>query len=122
MKDHRSDRGEGRLGCVIWVAIFLAVVFVGWKTVPVKVATSRLEDFMVEQARSARRQSPRQVRTSILGQARELDLPVRERDCQVTKTEGRIDMRCQFTVSIDFPGYTYDWDFDLRVRRPIFQF
>ena len=122
MSDHRRERGDGKLGCFIWVTIFLVVVFVGWKTIPIKIATSRLADYMVEQARTAARRSPRAIRGSILVHARELDLPVRERDCVVTKTQARIDMRCRFTVSIDFPSYTYDWDFDLRVRRAIFQF
>jgi len=31
-------------------------------------------------------------------------------------------MRAQFTVPLDFPGYVYNWDFDLQVERPIFIF
>ena len=29
-------------------------------------------------------------------------------------------MKAVFTVPLEFPGYTYEWDFDLEVERPIF--
>jgi len=29
-------------------------------------------------------------------------------------------MSAQFTVPLEFPGYTYEWEFDLQVDRPIF--
>ena len=31
-------------------------------------------------------------------------------------------MRVQFTVPLEFPGYTYNWDFDLKVDRSLYIF
>jgi len=33
-----------------------------------------------------------------------------------------VRMRAQFTVPLEFPGYTYNWEFDLQVDRGIYIF
>jgi len=43
--------------------------------------------------------------------------------CVVEKPPGdKIRMRVQFMVPLEFPGYTYEWEFDLRVDRSIYIF
>ena len=34
----RSARGEGRIGCILWLAVLALVGYVGYKIIPVKVA------------------------------------------------------------------------------------
>ena len=50
MKDTRRIRGEGKVGCVIWLAIVALVAYGLFKIVPVKIANSSFEDFLTEQA------------------------------------------------------------------------
>jgi hypothetical protein len=38
----------------------------------------------------------------------------------VSLTGGRIVMRCTYVVPVDLVFYTYVWEFDYRVNRPVF--
>ena len=118
----QCQRGEGKLGCVFWLALFLAIIMFGWKTLPVKTSSSQLKDFMVEQSKFARNASNQQIAKRILNKAKELKLPVTSKDIKVRKTSARVEMRCKYTVPIEFPLYTYNWNFDLFVDRAIFYF
>ena len=115
-------RGDGKLGCIIWLVILALAGFIAYKAIPVKLASSQLYDYMDDQARFGARVSPEALRNRIVKRAKELELPVRQRDVTVTKRGGMIRMECNFTVPLTILGYTYDWDFDLVVDRQIFIF
>ena len=118
----RSQAGEGKLGCILWTLALAALVLAAWKMIPVKVATSELYDFMVEQAKWAATTPPEQLQKGIVAEAKRLNLPVDPQDVRVVSEGGHIKMSARFTVPIDFPIRTYNWDFNLEVDRPIFTF
>ncbi len=120
MVDRRGQAGDGKLGCVLWSLLLIAGVLVGWKAIPVKIATSELYDFMVEQAKWAGNTPSEILAKRIVSKANELDLPVDAKMVSAEKAGDRIRMRATFTVPLEFPGYTYEWPFDLQVERPIF--
>ena len=122
MKRGRFQAGEGKIGCIFWTLVIVALAIVGWKMIPVKIATSELYDFMVEQAKWAATTPPGELHKSILAEAKRLNLPVDPKDISVVADSGRIRMRARFTVPIDFPFRTYNWEFNLEVDRPIFSF
>lgn len=117
----QSESGESKLGCLFWLLIFAAVFMFGWKTIPLKMSTSRLQDFMIEQTKFAARSSEVQITTRVLNEATSLGLPVRRRDIKVRKTGARVAIHCTFTLPVEFPAYTWNWDFDLNVDRAIYQ-
>ena len=104
----------------VWLAVFLAIIMFGWKTLPVKTSSSQLKDFMVEQSKFAKDANRQQIAKRILNKANQLKLPVTLKDIEVRKTAARVEMRCKYTVPIEFPLYTYNWNFDLFVERAIF--
>jgi hypothetical protein len=116
--------GQGKVGCVLWILLFAVAGLVAYKTIPVKVASSKLHDFMVEQARheQAMRVGRRSdaIQTAIFNRANELDLPVAKEQIRVSKDQSRIIMEVSFTVPVEFPGYTYHWRFNYVVNRPLF--
>lgn len=114
--------GDSKLGCILWLAVLAIFVLIAVKAVPVKIAASELYDYMDEQARFGGRASAQALRDRILRKAQDLDLPVERKDVKVAKRGGIIKMNCTFTVPLEFPGYTYNWDFDLEVERQIFIF
>ena len=61
-----------------------------------------------------------EVQDRILKKARELRMPIRRQDVEVRKPGSRIFMRVRYNVPLEFPFYTYDWDFDLVVERNIY--
>ena len=121
-KVRRAAAGDGKLGCILWTALLAVLVFIAFKAIPVKVAASELYDYMDEQARFASRASPEALQKRILDKAKELELPVLRKNVKVERRGGTVQMRVTFTVPLEFPGYTYYWDFDLRVDRKVFLF
>ena len=114
--------GEGKLGCVIWAGVLVIAGIVAYTAIPVKLASTQLYDYMDDQARFGARVPPQALKARILNRAKELELPVTERDITVKKTGGMIRMECSFTVPLNILGFTYDWDFDLELERQVFIF
>jgi hypothetical protein len=117
----RRQSGEGVLGCVVWLVLAGIATLILVKMVPVKIASSELLDFMTEQAKFAGRHTTSDaVKKAILNKAVQLGLPVTAKDIGVQITGGRIIMRCTYAVPVDLVFYTYVWQFDHRVNRPVF--
>ncbi len=122
MFERRRQKGEGRIGCILWLTLLAVGALIGYKAIPVKLATSELYDFMVEQAKWAASNPPARIKRHILEKANELELPVDPKQVTVERYGDHIRMKAFFTVPLDFPGYVYYWDFKLEVDRPIFIF
>lgn len=114
--------GDGKLGCVIWLAILLLAGLIAYKALPVKLASTQLYDYMDDQARFGARVSAEVLKGRVLRRASELELPVTARDLTVTKRGGIIRMQCKFSAPVNVLGYTYNWHFDLQVERQVFIF
>lgn len=120
MSRFHPRRGEGKIGCILWSALLIAFVGVCWKVVPVKIRSAELYDFMEEQAMFAGTSKPDAIKKRIVGRAEELELPVTKKSIVVQRRGGRVRMKCTYTVPIEFPGYTYYWNFEHVVDRPVF--
>jgi hypothetical protein len=123
MPRRAAERGEGRLGCILWVVALGLTVLIAVKMVPVKIASSQLYDYMdKDMATHAAEAPPDAIAKAILAKAKELELPLTKQDVKVERVGDNIRMRAVFTVPVDFPGYTYLWHFDHQVNRPIYIF
>ena len=61
----RAMAGDSKIGCILWMLLLVIVVLISWKAIPVKIATSQLYDFMVEQAKWAASQKAETLHKSI---------------------------------------------------------
>lgn len=120
MRRMRYARGDSRIGCAIWITLLAIFILVCAKMVPVKIASSTLQDFMTEEAKFAGNRKAPQIKKRVLDRARELDIPLDPKKLEVTRGRGRVRMVASYTVPVKFPGYTYFWDFELTVDRPVF--
>lgn len=118
----RSTRGEGRLGCILWLALLALVGYGLYKVIPVKVATSTFYDFMQEEASFASIRDVKQLRQEILAKAKELDLPITEDNLTLKRTRESITIEAHYEVTISFfNGWKkYVWKVDQVVARPTF--
>jgi hypothetical protein len=115
-----AEKGEGKAGCIFWLAILLAFSFIAYQAVPAKVNISDLEEFMTRQAESAGSASAEQIKDAILARARDLDLPVTKDNLSVEKALGRIVITCDYEIPISLLVYTYNWKIAHRIDRPVF--
>lgn len=121
MMRRASQRGENNLGCILWILVVLVLGMVLWKAVPVKYASAQLYDFMEDQSRfRTGKQNEAQIKQRILDRAEELDLPVNPKQVTVEVRGERIRIRCQYTVPLEFPFYTYHWNFEHEIDRAIY--
>jgi len=112
--------GQGKIGCILWLLVLLAVIGIAAKLIPIKIRSAELYDFMEEQAMFAGRTGPEELKKRILIRAEDLDLPLLKKNLNVERRGGRIRMRATYTVPIELPGYTYYWDFEHILDRPVF--
>ena len=112
--------GEGKLGCALWLLLLAALVTAGFRMIPVKIAGAELYDFMDEQARYGARTPPEEIKKRILKRAEDLRIVLNPDDVVVSKPSGRIRMTAKYTVSVDLIVFTYDWEFEHIIDKPVF--
>ncbi|HEV8630773.1 MAG TPA: hypothetical protein VGV61_10685 [Thermoanaerobaculia bacterium] len=118
----RRQAGQGKIGCVLWILGFAIAGMIAFKMIPVKVKTAELYDYMVEQAKWSQRQTAEDLKKGILAKADELMIPLDEKQVVVHKDRDRVRMEATYTIPIEFPGYTYEWQFHQMVDRNIYMF
>ena len=120
MRISRREKGEGNFGCLVGLVILAIALFIAWKTIPVKVRAAELRQTVVDEAKSAGTHNDGRIREAILAKAREDNLPISENDISITRSANEITVVVKYTVPIEFPGYTYQWNIENRAQNPIF--
>ena len=108
-----SERGGARLKFIIVMLIVGSAAYAGYLYVPVQLDAWRFKDLMKHDCDVAVAQGyqPNWVRDQLVKSAPEYNVPA---DAVITATqqENRMTVRVQFTRPIEFPGYTYQYEFD----------
>ena len=117
---NRRERGEGQFGCLVGIVLIAIVGLIAYRMIPVKVKAAELRDTIVDDAKSAGRMNDKEIRASILSKAEQLELPVESDDIDIVRKNQVITVVVEYTVPIEFPGYTYNWQMKHRVENPIF--
>jgi len=121
MPRRRSERGEGNIGCILWLLALGLAVLIAWKAVPVKMQSTELYDYMDELAKfGAARTVPEDLEKQILNRAQQLHIPLDKKNVKVERNGDHIYMEVDYTIPVEFPGYTYQWHFRQTLDRPIF--
>ena len=121
MVNRRRERGEGRFGTLVSLIVLLVAVYAGVKVVPVMVNSYAFRDFLEGEARfAALHKHDDEVRTRILRKAQELDLPIGAQQIILNRTNAYFDVQVRYTVPIETPIRTFNWDFDESARAPLF--
>ncbi|HKI05954.1 MAG TPA: hypothetical protein VKK31_28505 [Thermoanaerobaculia bacterium] len=117
----RSERGEGNLGCILWLLALGLAILIAVKAVPVKLQSTELYDYMDELAKfSAAQLPPEELKKRLLTRAGQLRVPLQKENIIIERNGDRIYMEIDYTVPVEFPGYTYQWHFRQKLDRPIF--
>ncbi len=122
MRNRAAERGSGNVGCILWALVLILGAMVAWKAIPVKIASAEMYDFLEEVAKFSAKTPPDELKRQIVGKAAELKLPVDKEHITVQRVGDSIRMQVTYTVPLEFPGYTYNWNFDHQVERSIFIF
>ncbi len=110
-----GQRGSGRLGVIVWLALMGAAVFTGIRAIPVRVAVYEFHDFVDEQVRFAAAHSridAKKLTRRIVEKAHELGLPLDKKQVEVKIRKNEVQARVRHQVTVDLEVWKWTWKFD----------
>jgi len=119
---HRnSERGEGKAGFFIALAIIGIAAFLGVKIIPVRVNAYEFRDYIDEECRfAAVRGSDAEVTKRILDKARELEIPLDKKKLKLDRTRSHMTIAASYEQPIDLKLTTYVYKFEHSYKAPLF--
>lgn len=121
MTHRHSERGEGRLGFFIALALFGIAVFLAVKIVPVRIDAYNFRDTLREEARFASiNRNDKEVKNRILAEAESLELPLESKNLSISRTRKEVVIKARYDQEIDLKFTTYTFRFRAEERAPLF--
>jgi len=116
-----GERGSANLKFVIVMAIIVVTAYAGYLYVPVAFQANTFKDLMQHYTDVAVAQGyqPTWVKEQLLKSAPEYQVPA-EAIITSAQRDNRIEVRVQYVKAIEFPGYTYNYEFDHTVKSTAF--
>lgn len=112
------QRGESQFGCLVGLILLLAAGVLAYKLIPVKVKAADMRDTVMDEAKSGH--GEKVIIKNILRKAEELEFPITEENIKIKRSSTDISIDVEYTVPIELPGYTYDWNFHHHTENPRF--
>lgn len=108
-KKRHNEKGAARAKPIIWTLIFLSMIYVGIKVMPVLVTEYQFQDSIQEIARfaSATRKSNEQIKQAVLDEAQKEDLPVTGDNIKVEGSAGNVRINVEYSVIVDLKVYQW---------------
>ena len=120
--ERSGERGSTSLKFVIVMAILGACAYAGYLYVPLAYHATVFKDLMQHQVdvASAQGYKPQWVAEQLMKNAAEYDIPA---DAVYTpvQRDSRLEIRVQYVRAIEFPGYTYNYEFDHTAKSTAFR-
>ena len=122
MQMHRSgERGSANLKFLIVMVVLVATAYAGYLYVPVAFQANTFKDLMQHYADVAVAQGypPSWAGEQLIKSAPEYQIPA---NAIITpaQRDNRVEIRVQYVRVIEFPGYTYNYEFDHTVKSTAF--
>jgi hypothetical protein len=122
MQRNRSgERGSASVKFVIVMALMGACAYAGYLYIPVAYQANMYKDLMQHYADVAVAQGypPSWAAEQLLKSAPEYSIPT---NAVITpaQRDNRVEVRVQYVKVIEFPGYTYNYEFDQTVKSTAF--
>jgi hypothetical protein len=120
-KDHSNERGGASIKFLIVMAVVGCLVYAGYQYIPVAYQAYTFKDLMQHYADVAAAQGKPATWAGeqLLKSEAEYEIPTTAVITPAAQSE-RIEVRVQYTRPIDFPGYTYQYEFDYTAKSVAF--
>ena len=120
-KQRTSERGSARLKFIIVIAIIAVVAYALYMYVPVAYQGYLFKDLMQHNVdvASAQGYPATWVRDQLVKSAPEYGVPA-DAVISPAQRDNRMEVTVQFVRPIEFPGYTYQYNFDYTVKSTAF--
>jgi hypothetical protein len=116
-----GERGEGRLGLLIALAVVGVGAFLGVKIIPVKISAYEFRDFVEQECRhAALTKDDKKIAKAIMEKADDLELPLDRKNLKLRRTTSEMIIEASFQMPIDLKLTTYDFKYQVKSRAPLF--
>lgn len=120
MRDRR-ERGDGRIGFMISLALLGGGIFAAVKIIPVRVNAYEFRDFIQEECRfAATRNKDAEIYKRIVDKAKELRLPVDKKNIHLERTTHEMIISAKYEQTVDLKVTKYVFKFNHEERAPLF--
>ncbi|MBI3668821.1 MAG: DUF4845 domain-containing protein [Acidobacteria bacterium] len=109
-----AQRGGALLKAIFWTAVLVAVLYAGFKVVPIYFANYQLQDKMQTEARFAvvNRRTDEELRKIIFKEIQDQNIPARREDIKILEnTQRAVRIQVDYTVPVDLKVYQFDLHF-----------
>jgi hypothetical protein len=118
-----SEKGEGRLGTIIWLLILAGATYAAWNLIPVYFNNYNFADKVTELARAPKYSHPdERIETELIKAAQENHLEefIKPRTCKINTLEVRRTIVCEYDRMVDIvPGYKRRIHFKTEADQPL---
>lgn len=117
-----TEKGEGRLGSIVGLVFFLAVILAIWNVGPVFWADYNFADKLNEIARVGRHKSDDDIVHMIMHEVSENRLEgfITPQTCKITTMETRRTIRCEYNRTVEIlPGFKHTFHFKDDADQPL---
>jgi hypothetical protein len=117
-----NERGEGRLGTLVGLVLFVGVILAIWNLAPVFWADYNFKDKLNEIARVGRHRSDEDVMRMIMREVSEnkLEAFINSRTCKISTLETRRTIRCEYDRTVQIlPGFNHTFHFKDEADQPL---
>ena len=109
-------RGDSKLGCLIWLGIFVAVLYVGYKFGAAQWTFLSFREELHDLAKSAARERSLDegvYQKEIIRHAENLGISLDPEDIRLTESDNEVTIEVDWAAALEFPGYTFYKDYSV---------
>lgn len=119
--ERATERGSARLKFIIVIAIIGVGAYIAYMFIPVLYQAYLFKDLMQHDVDVASSQGyqPTWVKDQLVKSAPEYGVPANA-VINPAQRDNRIEVSVQYVIPIEFPGYTYEYNFDHTVKSTAF--
>ena len=118
-----NERGEGRLGSIIWLLIVAGGAYAGWHLIPAYFSNYNFGDKVTELARAPKYSHPDdRIETELIKAAQEnhLEQFIGPRTCKINTLEVRRVIICEYDRTVQIlPGVSHKFHFKSEADQPV---
>lgn len=114
-----SEKGEGKLGCLVIVLILFSLVYLAIKIAPVYIDRIEFEEELsrIASRAGAETWSEYFVKEQVVNSAKERQFDLRPADIEVSRgtrfqPTPRVTIRAKYKRVVEFPGYIHTFEFE----------
>lgn len=114
------NNGKIRFGCIFMLLLLAAIGYVLYIIIPIKIKAAEFKKAVENYSLQGSFFTHDQIRTGLVEKAKQLGLPVTEKNISIDKTGEYIRIQVRYEVPIDLFGYKTSLKFNPKYENPLY--